>query len=120
MKLHYDKTHHPDTLVLENERHWRIEMQLKRNEDNTYTLIAMSGISGKPAALTKLQGPYVNKDQGLAARSAIAAQLYPKGFNTITNSHSIWSLQAQKAIQNVRQQRTDSQGNYDFHPDDVL
>ncbi|MAZ88725.1 MAG: hypothetical protein CL693_13885 [Cellvibrionaceae bacterium] len=95
-------------------------MQLKRNEDETYTLIAMSGVSSQPAELSKLQGPYQTFQQGIAARSAIAEQLIRKDFSVLKDQHSIWTLQAQKAIQTVRRQRIDNQGNYDFHPDDVL
>ncbi len=73
MKLSYgcsQTSRHPDQnpVVLENERHWHIEMQLKRNEDETYTLIAMSGVRQRPAELSKLQGhtkPY-NKALPLA------------------------------------------------------
>lgn len=119
MKLEYDPNPGSSTLVLENERRWRIEMYLKPNEDETYTLVAMSGIASQPAELSKLQGPYQTKEQGLAARSAIARQLHAKGFQTVKH-HSIWQIQAQKAIQTVRKNRTTNQGNYDFHPDDVL
>lgn len=119
MKLEYDQTPDTSTLVLENERQWRIEMFLKPNEDDTYTLVAMSGIATRPAELSKLQGPYQTKAQGQAARSAIAKQLQNKDFH-ILQQHSIWQVQAQKAIHTVRQTRTANQGNYDFHPDDVL
>ncbi len=107
-------------LILKNSRNWRIEMQLRRNEDQSYTLVAMSGIGSKPAELSKLQGPYQTKQQASAARSAIAVQLLEKNFEVLNNEHSIWSLQAQKAIQKVRLQRQQSQGDFDFHPDDVL
>ncbi len=125
MKLSYgcsQTSRHPDQnpVILENERHWHIEMQLKRNEDETYTLIAMSGVRQRPAELSKLQGPYQTLQQGIAARSAIVEQLVTKGFSVLKDAHSIWAIQAQKAIQSVRRQRIDSQGNYDFHPDDVL
>ncbi len=95
-------------------------MRLARNEDETYTLIAMSGLVNRPAELSKLQGPYQTLQQGIAARSAIAEQLIRKGFSMLKDQHAIWRLQAQKAIQTVRRQRIDNQGNYDFHPDDVL
>lgn len=125
MKLNYgsSKLAHDldlDVLILENARGWRIEMHLRRNEDESFTLVAMSGIRDKPAELSKLQGPYENRQQACAARRAIAIQLLEKGFAAQDNDHSIWSLQAQKAIQNVREQRTINRGNYDFHPDDVL
>ncbi|GAB3110624.1 hypothetical protein G8770_20985 [Aestuariicella hydrocarbonica] len=120
MKLQYDSQPGTETLILENERLWRVEMFLKRNEDDTYSLVALSGINSRPAELTKLQGPYQILEQGVAARSAIARQLQNKGFSVQIDQHSIWQLQAQKAIQSVRQQRADSQGNYAFHPDDVL
>lgn len=109
-----------DTLILQNERGWRIEMQMRRNEDDSYTLVAMSGLNDKPAELSKLQGPYQTRDQGIAARTAIAIQLLRKDFQLQSQQHSIWAIQAQKAIQKVRSQRIASQGNYDFHPDDVL
>ncbi len=94
-------------------------MTLRGNEDDTYTLIALSGIASQPAELSKLQGPYQTLEQGLAARMAIARQLESKGFYQC-EGHSIWDIQVQKAIQKVRLQRSASQGNYQFHPDDVL
>jgi len=109
-----------NVLILENSRNWRIEIQLRRNEDQSYTLVAMSGIGGKPAELSKLQGPYQTRPQASAARSAIAVQLLEKDFVVLNNDHSIWSLQAQKAIQKVRLLRQQNQGDFDFHPDDVL
>ncbi|WP_439135173.1 hypothetical protein [Pseudomaricurvus sp.] len=119
MKLEYDQNPDSSIMVLENDRRWRIEMYLKANEDETYTLVAMSGIATQPAELSKLQGPYQTEEQAQAARSAIAKQLYAKGFQPL-RQHSIWQIQAQKAIQNVRQTRKASQGDYRFHPDDVL
>ena len=123
LSYHHQQLHqHADreTLILQNARGWRVEMQLRRNEDDSHTLIAMSGLSDKPAELSKLQGPYQTRDQGIAARAAIAIQLLRKEFQLHPEQHSIWSVQAQKAIQKVRSQRIASQGNYDFHPDDVL
>lgn len=125
MKLSYDTTKFNidsshEVLILENSRSWRIEMQMRRNEDQSYTLVALSGISSKPAELSKLQGPYQTRQQASAARNAIAIELLNKDFKALDNEHSIWSLQAQKAIQKVRQQRSENQVNYDFHPDDVL
>ncbi|MGH1370944.1 MAG: hypothetical protein ACRBBW_02830 [Cellvibrionaceae bacterium] len=125
MKLSYDTSSlaadsAANVLILENPLRWRIEMHLRRNEDQSYTLVAMSGIHDQPAQLSKLQGPYENRQQACAARRAIAIALIAKDFNPKDAEHSIWTLQAQKAIQNLRQQRTLNRGNYDFHPDDVL
>lgn len=125
MKLNYDSSSLAldstlKVLILENTRGWRIEIQLRANEDSSFTLVAMSGIHSKPAELSKLQGPYESRQQACAARRAIAIQLLDKGFKAMEHEHSIWNLQAQKAIQKVREQRKLNRGNYDFHPDDVL
>ncbi len=95
-------------------------MHLRANEDQSFTLVAMSGLRDQPAQLSKLQGPYESQQHACAARRAIAVALIEKGFKHRDGEYSIWQLQAQKVIQNLREQRTLNQGNYDFHPDDVL
>ena len=126
MKLDYPTASNSDSdysaaeLILLNDRHWRVEMHICRNEDDSYTLVSLSGLTGQLAELSKSQGPYQNRPQCEAARAAIARQLQLKGFKFTPKEHSIWILQAQKVIRATRNQRIASQGNYDFHPDDVL
>lgn len=134
MLLHYPSSHTQmaDVLVLENARGWRIEMYLKANQvpdsqalkpahsSSSYSLIALSGVSHLPAELNKAQGPYETREQASAARSAIAQQLLNKDFEVQHKAEGIWSLQAQKAIRQMRAERNQHQGNYHFHPDDVL
>ncbi len=100
------------TLVLINARGLRIELILKRNDETTYSLIAMSGISHMPAELVKGQGPYQTLDEGIAARKAIADQLLNKGFLLQDDAFSIWPIQAQKVIQTLRKERKNSQNRY--------
>ncbi len=108
-----------EALVLENQRHWRIEMVIKANEDESFSMVAQSGLKDKPAELNKLQGPYQTLDQALAARGAIAQQWVSKGFERVDVS-PIWSLQAQAVIKRLRQERGDNTGNYSFDPSDVF
>lgn len=119
MKLHYPKKPNQDGLILENKSHWRIEMVIKANEDDSFSLVAQSGLRDKPAELNKLQGPYQTLDQALAARGAIAQQLESKGVQQI-DAQPIWSLQAQAVIKRLRQERGDNTGNYSFDPSDVF
>lgn len=125
MKLRYPN--HADidvnchtTIVLENNRHWRIELVIKANEDETCSLIAQSGINTQPAELNKLQGPYQTFDQAVAARTAIVDRLFDKGFYVLTNAIPIWTLQAQKAIRQLRKTRSQNSVDARFDPSDVI
>ena len=120
MKLRYPKLANAAPVIMENTRGWRIEMVIKANEDESHSLIAQSGLTNKPAELSKLQGPYQTQDQAIAARAAIAEQLINKGFQLLDKVEPMWSLQAQGAIKRLRQQRQDNTGNYSFDPNDVF
>ncbi len=120
MKLRYPKLASAAPVIMENSRGWRIEMVIKANEDESHSLIAQSGLTNKPAELSKLQGPYQTQDQAIAARAAIAEQLFHKGFQLLDKVEPIWSLQAQGAIKRLRQQRQDNTGNYSFDSNDVF
>jgi hypothetical protein len=120
MKLRYPKLASAAPVIMENSRGWRIEMVIKANEDESHSLIAQSGLTNKPAELSKLQGPYQTQDQAVAARAAIADQLINKGFQFLDKVEPMWSLQAQGAIKRLRQQRQDNTGNYSFDPNDVF
>lgn len=120
MKLRYPKLASAAPVIMENTRGWRIEMVIKANEDESHSLIAQSGLTNKPAELSKLQGPYQTQDQAIAARAAIADQLFNKGFQLLDKVEPMWSIQAQGAIKRLRQQRQDNTGNYSFDPSDVF
>ena len=107
------------TIVLENNRHWRIELTIKANDDETCSLIAQSGINTQPAELNKLQGPYQTFDQAAAARIAIVDRLFDKGFYVL-NRVPIWTLQAQRVIKQLRQTRSQNTTNVRFDPSDVI
>ncbi len=123
MKLHYPNLGIHNTLttiVLENNRHWRIELAVKHNNDETYSLIAQSGINTRPAELNKLQGPYQTRDQAVAVRAAIIDRLFDKGFYMLEEAVPIWTVQAQSAIKQIRQQRHHNSGDFRFDPNDVI
>jgi len=120
MYLTYPALPDTDTLILENPRGWRVEMLIKGNGDQTFTLVAQSGISGEPALLNKLQGPFHSRDQAVAARAAISQQLLNKQFQLIEPAVPIWTLQAMKALKPIRQQHQTHNPSDRFRPEDVI
>lgn len=120
MKLQYNSNlAQPTDQVFENAKHWRIEMSLRTSSEGKWVMIALSGLNDRPPELSKLQGPYETQAQAIAARSAIAAQLLSKGFKALEDS-CIWNLQAQKALNDVRESHRHNPVDTTFFPYQVL
>lgn len=110
-----------EVLVLRNERGWRIELFVLGNDDQSYSLLAVSGEeASRQGARVKFQGPYQIRELALAARSAIAAQLQKSGFAIESEAIACWRLQAQREIRLLRNTRKDNYPDCRFNPDDVL
>lgn len=121
MKLSYpEKSVSTDkTLILENQESHRIELSILMNEDETYSLIGISGYQGSHQFKQKAQGPYHQRNQAIGARTAITQSLLSSGYQ-IKNNSSLWTLNAQRLIRELRKMRTEHTGDYEFSPDDVL
>lgn len=122
MKLHYDKSITPDPapLVLAGPDKRRVEIHIRVEPDATATLIALGGHTDGEPEKTSLQGPFELYDQAVAAKRAIAAQLRDVGYAPAEDQYPRWSLQVQRAINEVRQQRQAAAIDYRFDPRDVF
>mgnify|MGYP000108971892 CR=1 FL=1 len=56
-----------EALVLRNATNWRVELLVLNNNDDSCSLVALSGHDGAGAEKVKLQGPYQHRDVALAA-----------------------------------------------------
>lgn len=108
-----------DTLQLENRDGWRIEMYILQNNDESYSLVALSGQSGGAVERTKLQGPYLSRALAHSACSAIEVVLLDRGFVKENASHPQWRLTAQREIKSVRMTRQQNTPDCRFDPKDV-
>ncbi len=108
-----------EALLLRNERCWRVELFILRNNDESFSLVALSGKERAQAERVKIQGPYQTRAQALAARSAVAAQLQDSGFTIDEGESTLWRLQAQRKIRELRAQRERNTPDCRFDPDDV-
>lgn len=108
-----------EVLLLQNQQHWRVELFVLRNNDDSYSLVALSGHEQPQAERVKSQGPYATRDQALGARSAVAAQLQTSGFTVDSASSPHWRLQAQRNIREIRTRRQCNTPNCRFDPRDV-
>jgi len=108
-----------EVLLLRNTQLWRAELFVLRNNDDSYSLIALSGDEGAHAERIKVQGPYPSRPQAVAARSAVAVQLQDFGFTIDELSTARWRLQAQRKIREVRELRIQNAPDCSFDPQDV-
>ncbi|MFT5604719.1 MAG: hypothetical protein ACI9G5_001680 [Paracoccaceae bacterium] len=108
-----------EALLLRNEQCWRVELFVLRNNDDGYSLVALSGREQAQAEREKTQGPYQTRAQALAARSAVAAQLQDSGFTIDEMTSTLWRLQAQRKIKELRALREHNSPDCRFDPDDV-
>lgn len=122
MRLRYDKSisTDPAPLVLERADGVRVEIHIRREADQTATLLAFSGREGSSPEKATQQGPYQLYDQAVAAKRAIAAQLKDAGFNITEQQHPLWSMDVQRDINSMRKQKGNSEANYEFDPKDVF
>jgi len=119
MRLRYETSIPADgPLVLCRDDGWRVEIHLRREADDTATLLAFAGREGPPLR-TSAQGPYQALEQAIAAKRAIADQLLQVGYQQRKDSHPIWTLAAQKTINDIRQTKSASNLSYLFDPKDV-
>ncbi len=108
-----------EALRLDNKQGWCVELYILRNDDDSHSLVALSGRPQIQARRVKIQGPYQMRAQALAARSAIAAQLEVTGFSVSQHASPQWRLQAQREIRAVRELRKQNTPDCSFDPKDV-
>ncbi|MCP8899296.1 hypothetical protein [Gilvimarinus xylanilyticus] len=108
----------PDPLVLQY-RERRVELHLRRDDDDIATLLAYAG-SGPQPDKSSLQGPYQRLEQAIGARRAVARQLQNQGYEYLSDEHPMWSLRAQRDINAMRHIKSDSAVDYRFDPKDVF
>lgn len=123
MRLRYDKSVSPDPapLVLNGPDGLRVEIHIREDQDGSATLLAFSGREGQsPPEKTTQQGPYQVYDQAVAAKRAIVAQLKDAGFDIPDDQYPLWSMAVQRSINEIRQQKQDSEVDYRFDPKDVF
>lgn len=108
-----------EALLLRNEQRWRVELFVLRNNDDSFSLVALSGSEQVQAERVKIQGPYQVRAQALGARSAVAAQLLDAGFVIDEVSSTQWRLLAQRNINEVRALRQQNTPDCRFNPEDV-
>lgn len=97
----------------------RVEIHLRRDEENLVALLAFAGEEGPPER-TVIQGPFQSMEQAVGARRAIAAPLLERGFEVDREVHPIWTLAAQRSINAVREGHRANVVNYRFDPKDVF
>lgn len=121
MNLHYDVSipAHDQPLVLFRGDRERVEMHLRRDEEERLTLLAFAG-SGLHPEREQRQGPYLSPEQACAARRAIAGALINQGFRLADDREpAIWALQAQRVIKAIREAHERYKASYKFDPKDV-
>ena len=108
-----------EALLMRNNQAWCVEVFVLRNNDDSYSLVALSGVAGARARRRKLQGPFQTRDQALASRSAVAQQLQDTGFTIDTDALPQWRLSAQRMIRELREERRQGSPDCRFDPKDV-
>lgn len=98
----------------------RIEIHLKDNQDNTFTLISVTGDNKGAIQRSLRQGPYTTREQALAAMQAVCNELQRIGYAPRVDETSIWEIKVQQEINIIRQTKLENQANYKFHPSDVI
>ncbi len=121
MHLRYlDVSPRGEALILGNPADWQVELFVLANDDDSYSLVALSGQAGSGAPeKTKLQGPYQMREQALAARSAIAALLLEGEHRILPEAVPHWRMAAQRAIRELRDLRLRYFTDCSFDPQDV-
>lgn len=119
MFLQYTADVPADTVLVMGKAHRRIELYILENSDGRYSLVALAGSAAAAADKAKLQGPYEQRDQALAARAAIMPELEKQGFEVLSASIPVWQLNAQRTIRDLRVEQEESRGDYAFRPEDV-
>ena len=105
-------------LVLLGANAARVEIHMRQEANGVTTLFAFAGcdqIERKCA-----QGPYETRDQALAARKAIFAELVRTGFELAQSELPLWSLAAQREIKQMRVEKSQSTVDTRFDPKDVF
>lgn len=125
MKLDYDDSipGGDEPLVMLNSETWRrVEIHIKTDFEKKSILFAFMGRERrKPEEIVKVrQGPFESLAHAVAAKRAIAWQLKQRGFEVQEGMHAIWEVQVQKGFNEIRQQKSESKGNYKFDPKDVF
>lgn len=120
MRLRYHRTVcTAEGMLLINDRCWRVEMYVLANNDATYSLVALAGGDRVLPEKLKIQGPYQNREEAIAARAAIAASLVAKGFAETSSVVSRWRLNAQRTIRGLREAHRANSTACRFDPKDV-
>ncbi|MDO3383654.1 hypothetical protein [Gilvimarinus algae] len=116
-----DTTTIPDSaepLVLEK-NDWRVEIHLRRDEDEIATLLAYAGREHTPERAMH-QGPFQRIDQAIGARRAIVGAMLADGYRLLEEELPIWTLNAQRDINSIRERKELSSASYKFDPKDVF
>jgi hypothetical protein len=100
--------------VLLREQH-RIELFIGKLEDELFTLAMLAGNDQALPDKHKLQGPYHNKAQALAASGAISQALIEKGYTSVKEI-TIWRIAAQALIRDNQTERKAHHVNSEFIP----
>ncbi|MGQ9426683.1 PA4575 family protein [Gilvimarinus sp. F26214L] len=121
MRLRYDLSlpADPAPLILDGPDDRHVEFHIRRDPDQTVSLVAMSGRRGADPDRITQQGPYHRPEQAVAARRAIAAELKRSGFQLANDRIPLWSLSAQRQLNATRRHKAALQLDYRFDPKDV-
>lgn len=120
MHLNYaDNASDAEVVVFTSAQLWRIELYILANHDTTFTLVALAGQDCQSNCKLKLQGPYQDRREAVAARSAIASHILSDGLCLAKSAVPQWRLAAQRAIREVREAHRSHAIDCHFDPDDV-
>lgn len=108
-----------DVMVFTSAQLWRIELYILTNDDATFTLVALAGQDCHANSKVKLQGPYQDRREAVAARSAIATHILSDGLEQANSAVPQWRLAAQRAIREVREAHRSHATDCHFDPDNV-
>jgi hypothetical protein len=124
MRLNFGNTPQNDenskqsSVALNSDDNHRVEIHIKDNQDNTFTLIALSGIDKNLPTKTVRQGPFYTYNHARSAQSAINNELLRTGF-VISSHPPIWEINAQGIVSEIREAKQKNRMNYKFDPKDV-
>lgn len=121
MRLNYNTTipSDPAPLVMSRAERERVEIYLHPDEEGLITLFAFAGGDGQPERSTA-QGPFYRMEQAVGARRAIADSLLEQGYRLDPQRHTIWALQAQRELKQLRESHKSNAVDYRFDPKDVF
>ncbi len=112
------KTSKLPTVALNSHSNHRVEIYIKDNQDNTFTLIALSGIDQYLPNKTIKQGPFYTYNHARSAQTAINNELVRTGFLLMDNP-AIWEINAQGVAAKIRETKLQNKMSYKFDPKDV-